>query len=123
VPPASAAASPASPATPLAIALEAGEQVTVTPRGATRQATDPTAATSWLQRELAFADEPLGAVVDEFNRYSRREIVLAEPRLGELRVNAVFHSTNAQSLLKFVERLDGLAVDASGERIVITAEP
>jgi transmembrane sensor len=103
------------------VALEAGEQATVLSTGHVAQARDVNvaAATGWLRHELTFADTALSAVIDEFNRYSPRPIVLVDPTLGEMRVNAVFHSTNPESLLLFVRRLEGVEIHESDAEIRI----
>src|ERR1700733_11072753 len=45
---------------------------------------------SWRQGQLAFDDETLADVIEELNRYCRRQIVLADPSLATLRVSGVF---------------------------------
>jgi transmembrane sensor len=107
------------------VLLSAGQQVVV-PRGGRVQAPSPVniaAATSWLQRELVFNGESLATVIEEFNRYSDTPIVLADESLGELRVNAVFHTTSAQSLLRFVSRLDDVKVETTDHEIKISRRP
>lgn len=98
--------------------LAAGEQAAVSPSGVIERQpkANIAAATSWLQQELVFDGQSLGAVVDEFNRYSRTPIVLSDPSLAELRINAVFHTTSPDSLLRFVTRYEGVEVErADGE--------
>lgn len=107
---------------PVPVAVAAGEQVIVSHAGVIEQRRDANvnAATRWLQQELVFEGQPLRAVVDEFNRYQRIPIVLADPELGDLRVNAVFNTTGPESLLRFVGRLDGVAVERGPQEIRIT---
>ncbi len=78
------------------------------------------AAVSWLQQELTFEDQPLTDVLEEFNRYSRTPIVLADPTLGNMRINAVFHTTNPDSLLRFISRYDNVQIERSDDEIRIT---
>jgi transmembrane sensor len=101
--------------------LSAGQQAVVKPLGTIerREGVNVAAATSWLQRELVFSGESLGSVVDEFNRYNKRTIVLTDPSLVDLRVNAVFNSTNPEALLKFVSRYDGIQVTQTRSEIRI----
>lgn len=108
---------PASEVTP----VSAGEQVVVTRTGTIeRRDANIAAATSWLRHEMIFSGEPLSVVAEEFNRYTRRTIVIDDPSLAELRINAVFHSTNPESLLKFVRRFEGVVVSEEPSQIRIS---
>jgi transmembrane sensor len=71
--------------------LSAGEQVRFDRRrmGA-RRAVDLVRADAWRRGLLIFSDEPLSQVVDEINRYRPGRIMLTNPRLAGIPVNAVF---------------------------------
>lgn len=101
--------------------LIAGQQAIVTPTGPVqlRYKANLAAATGWLQQELIFTGEPLSIVIDEFNRYSRKNILLDDPTLAELKINAVFNSTSPQSLLLFLNRLEGVKVNETQTEIHI----
>jgi transmembrane sensor len=102
--------------------LSAGEQMRVAASGAMERTANPNtaAAISWLQQELIFEGQPLTDVLEEFNRYTRIPIVLADPTLGDLRINAVFHTTNPDSLLRFISRYDNVRVDRSEKEVRIS---
>ena len=104
------------------IYLSAGEQIRVAASGAMERTANPNtaAAVSWLQQELIFEGQPLADVLEEFNRYTRIPIVLADPTLADLRVNAVFHTTNPDSLLRFISRYDHIQVERSEKEIRIS---
>src|SRR5262249_16375553 len=105
--------------------VSAGEQLRVGRNGAIPRAerTDTSAAISWLQQELRFDGQPLSDVLEEFNRYSHVPIVLSDAELGDLRVNAVFHTTNPGSLLRYVARLEGVQVERTDTEIRISRRP
>lgn len=107
------------------ILLAAGGQATVDSRGAVeyRPNANVDAATSWLKQELIFDGEPLSTVVEEFNRYSRTPIVLSDPSLADLRINAVLRATNPDALLRFVIGFEGVQVERSQEVIRIYRRP
>lgn len=107
----------AAPVAP--VSVNAGEQVIVGRAGAIEQHRDANvnAATRWLQQELVFEGQPLSAVVEEFNRYQRIPIVLDDPALGELRVNAVFNTTGPEPLLRYVGRMEGVTVQRTPREI------
>jgi transmembrane sensor len=104
-----------------AAVLSAGEQLRVAQSGAIEppRKADTIAATSWLKQELHFDGQPLSEVVEEFNRYARIPIVLDDPSLGAVRVNAVFHTTNPDALLRFIARFDAIQVVRSKKEIRI----
>lgn len=106
------------------ILLAAGEQVNVAAAGDIKRTAkaDTAAATGWLQQELTFDGQPLSDVVEELNRYTRTPIVLTDPALASLRINAVFHTTNPDSFLRYVERIDGVRVERSGNEIRLNRE-
>lgn len=100
--------------------LGAGEQATIDRTGvAIEPKANIAAATSWLHRELVFQGSPLSQVIQEFNRYSDTPIVLGDPSLGDLRINAVFHTTDPASLLRFLSQLEGVEVQRSTSEIKI----
>ena len=108
-----------------AVFVSGGEQVRVERSGKVEAPiqVNTSSATSWLQQELRFDDQPLSDVIEEFNRYSRTPLVLSDPSLGNVRINAVFHTTNSDSLLRFVSRLPGVSVERSEKEIRISRSP
>lgn len=83
--------------------LSAGERVTVTEDGAPApQRVDLSSATAWTQRRLIFDDTRLSDVVDEFNRYNHRQLVVASEELADFRISGVYSSTDPASLLRFL---------------------
>ena len=101
--------------------LLAGEQATVDHSGIVTAVpkANVAAVTSWLHQELVFQGEALRDVIDEFNRFSQTQIILADPSLDDLRINAVFHTTNPDSLVRFISRVEGIQVSRSGDEIKI----
>jgi transmembrane sensor len=104
-----------------AVLVPAGEQVAVmgsagiTPPAAA----DVTAATAWTQRRMIFESAPLSAVVEEFNRYNTRRLVIRDPRLTELHVSGVFSSTDSALLVQFLTMQAEIAVRESDNEIDI----
>jgi len=104
-----------------AIFLSAGEQVTVTPDSAGTpmpQHADITAATAWMQRKLIFEGSKLSDVVEEFNRYNRRQLVIEDPKLADFQISGVYSSTDPASLVLFM-RDQGLNVTEGDNEIRI----
>ena len=61
--------------------------------------TDPTRETAWLVGRLKFEGEPLGDVVDEFNRYSQRKVVVA-PEIAATPILGVFPSGDVEAFAR-----------------------
>jgi transmembrane sensor len=104
-----------------AVLVSTGEQVTVTNQEVPEpHRADLRAATAWTQRELVFDMTPLGEVVQEFNRYNTRKLVISDPALAELHVTGVFSSTDPASLLRFLRAQRGIDVVEAGREIRIS---
>jgi transmembrane sensor len=102
--------------------LAAGEQLTVS--NASEQIAsnvDVTAATAWTQKQIVFNSTPLSDVVDEFNRYNTRQLVIADPTIANMKISGEFSSTNPNSLLKGLNALGQFKVRETPSRIEISA--
>jgi ferric-dicitrate binding protein FerR (iron transport regulator) len=101
--------------------VSAGEQVTVTerPLPAPKQA-NVAAATAWTQHQLVFDASPLSDVVDGFNRYNTRQIVIEERALDDFHVSGVYSSTDPASLIRFLRQQPGIDVIETDEGVRIT---
>jgi len=84
----------------------------------------PDAVAAWTQRKLVFDDEPLASVVEQFNRYNRKRLVIEDERLGALALSGVFSCNDLDSLALFLKKIDGVdVVDApDGSRIIRSRE-
>ena len=102
------------------ILLAAGEQVTVEPKSvpAPHEA-DVSLATAWTQRKIALRAAPLSEVVEEFNRYNTRQLVIVDPDLKAIKISGVFSSTDPDSLLRFLRALPNISVADTGGEIQI----
>jgi transmembrane sensor len=109
---------------PAATALEAGvgEQAVYSVQDGRIDlaSADPAVATAWRGGVLKFVHEPLHEVVANLNRYSTREIVLAEPALGRLRYTGTVFGNRLEDWLDAVENVFPLHVSYDGpDRIVL----
>ncbi len=85
-----------------AILVSAGEQLTVTDHAVAAPApADVAVAIAWVQRRLIFDASRLSDVVDDFNRYNRRQIIIEDRALDDFHVSGVYSSTDPASLLRF----------------------
>jgi transmembrane sensor len=126
----SSGSAPAQPYAPVTLAdpsgfatvfLSAGEQVTVTPAQAmpTPARADIAATTAWMQRRLIFDGSRLSDVVQEFNRYNRRQIVIEGVELSDFHVSGVYSSTDPASLIRFLREQPGMKITEIADEIRI----
>jgi transmembrane sensor len=105
--------------------ISAGEQMTLTAQAArkTLQArpADLAAAMAWTQRRLVFDASLLAEVVEEFNRYNTRPLVIEDSALDRFPITGSFSSTNPSSLIRFLQAQPGIHVIATDDEIRIAA--
>ena len=106
-----------------AVFLSAGEQVTVTPAEpvAAPQHADIGATTAWMERRLIFEGSKLSDVVQEFNRYNKRQLVIEVAQLSDFHVSGVYSSTDPASLIRFLREQPGMKIVESDTEVQISA--
>ncbi len=127
------AASSSSPIPPAVPELSAGER-TIVPLAASRAATAPTApsieriaapavqrALAWQERRLEFDAVPLAEVAREFNRYNRRQLVIADAALAGRRFSGAFRADGYESFVRLLEADFGVTVEHRGREILLHA--
>jgi transmembrane sensor len=101
--------------------LEAGELAVVAPERVAI-ASVPTATVlrrlSWTEGKLVFDEETLATAVAEFNRYNRRQLVIADPSLATLHVGGNFEATDLPSFLSALERVFGVRSQGANDEVV-----
>ena len=113
------------------VELTAGLQLAVANQSAATPSTEPTPepvnlakATAWTERRLVFDDEPLSAIVAEFNRYNRARLIITDSDLNQKRISGVFDANDPNefiALLSSLERID-IRQSAEGHRTLIRVE-
>ncbi|HKT73508.1 MAG TPA: FecR family protein [Steroidobacteraceae bacterium] len=103
--------------------VSAGEQVTVTERTiAAPKRINVAGATAWTQHQLVFDTAPLSDVVDGFNRYNTRQIVIEDLQLQDFHVSGVYSSTDPASLIRFLREQPGVRVIETDRDVRITRQ-
>jgi transmembrane sensor len=103
-----------------AILLSAGDQLTfsdATPRPQPRHAS-PTATIAWTQGQLVLESASLADVAEEFNRYSRRHLTVADHGEQPLRLSGVF-ATDPDFLLRYLRQRPDITVQETATDIHI----
>src|SRR6185312_2996797 len=100
--------------------LAAGEQALITGGTIVKSLhVNVAAVTAWIQGELEFDETPLSEAVVEFNRYSRKRLIITSPALTEVRVSGVYSPSDTDSLLLFLRNQPDLAVTETDTEIRI----
>jgi transmembrane sensor len=80
---------------------------------------DIVATTAWLQRRLIFDGSKLSDVVQEFNRYNKRQLVIENAQLSDFHVSGIYSSTDPASLIRFLREQPGMQVTESDNEVRI----
>ena len=78
---------------------------------------------AWQHRLLDFTATPLGEIVAAFNRRNATQLVLADPGLAALRVNASLRSDNVIGFVKLLETGFGVRAERRGENEILLSRP
>jgi transmembrane sensor len=76
---------------------------------------------AWQERRLEFDAAPLAEVVREFNRYNRRQLVLADAALAARRFSGAFRADGLESFVRLLEVDFGVRADHRERDIVLHA--
>jgi len=107
-------------ATPGVTILNAGERAQF--RGSAPPAVDKPALDSvlgWLQGRLTFDHTPLAEAVAEFNRYSRKRIVVRSADAGKIKVDGVFRTEDVLSFVRAVATLNHLNLRILADELIL----
>jgi transmembrane sensor len=77
---------------------------------------------AWRDGNLAFTRQTLGEAVADFNRYSVRQIVIADPALERERIFGQYRIDAPEQFAKDIGAYLNVPVEVSAERIVIGAK-
>lgn len=92
--------------------LQPGEQLIAKGADTMSVATaDVEQSTSWQYGRLVFRGETLGAAVAEFNRYSERQLSIADPALAQLPISGVFSVSRPENFLAAVKEFYPVRID------------
>ena len=104
--------------------LKPGEQARLVPAEPVKvAAVDLGREQAWRFGRMILDNAPLGAAVDDLNRYGGRRVVLADPALAEMKVSGVFHTRDPEA---FVEAITAafpvrLAEESRGQLVLAPA--
>lgn len=75
---------------------------------------------TWRAGYIAFHDTDLAAVVAELNRYSKKQLVIADPDIATLRVGGNLRAANVAAFVRILEEDFAVQARDEGDRVVLT---
>jgi transmembrane sensor len=107
------------------VAVSAGNGVGYSQEGAVSQLrpAEVNRIQGWRTQRMIFNDIPLDAALAEYNRYSRRPIVLSNPALGSRHINGVFHIGDEAAFLSALDQGLHLKADKGDVQTVLEPTP
>ena len=105
---------------PAPVRIRFDQQARVRSGASTAQVVDAAVekAIAWREQRLIFDALPLEQVIEEFNRYHARPVIIAEQELKPLPISGVFRCDDRASFLQFLSRME-LADSAEREDGII----
>jgi transmembrane sensor len=101
------------------VRLNPGDQLDVGDRIGAPRHVDAHAAVAWLQRQIAFQDEPLGEVAAEFNRYGPITVEIKDESLRALPISGIVDAYDTDSFAAYLATLNGVIVRKTPTRILV----
>jgi transmembrane sensor len=80
---------------------------------------DPNDAFAWLEGRIRFRDRPLGDVLDELRRYHRGIIIVANGRIGELRVSGNYRLDDPALVVASLAEAVGATLTRLSDHVLI----
>ena len=103
--------------------VHAGERTVVADRAAdiavARQPVEVQRKLAWREGKLIFDNQTLGEAVAEFNRYSQKKIVIADPALGRRKLVGQYQIDAPERFAQDVGAVLQIPVSITAEKIVI----
>lgn len=76
-------------------------------------------ALAWQTMRIQFSDVPLREIVDQFNRYNSRKLVLTDLATGDIRVGGSFRADNLDAFVRLLDLGFGVQATRQGDDIVL----
>jgi transmembrane sensor len=105
------------------VLLTAGEQVTMRSSGTAEpvRKVDSDRKLAWAKGRLDFDNETVATAVEEFNRYNRVQLHVADGALAKRPVSGVFDASDPESFIAFIQTVAPVRVVRSNAAEIILA--
>ena len=104
------------------VSVGAGEQIRIDPGANLENTTkaDLYQNESWRSGRIVFEGQPLGQVVEQFNRYAKVPIEVSDLALRSVRIGGTFDALDIDSFCAFLQRIDGVVITRTPKSIDIS---
>lgn len=92
------------------VQLSAGDRAEIVADEAIGRAEVASALVAWTEQRVVFRGAALDRVINEFNRYQNKPVIINDSRLASLIISGVFDPKNPESLLNYLELYEGVQV-------------
>jgi transmembrane sensor len=99
--------------------LSAGDRATIKGGDLARPAEAAPSVMAWTGRRVVFRGATLATVIDEFNRYQDRAVIIDDSGLATLVISGVFDPGNPESLLAYLQLVEGVRVSHAADGTVL----
>lgn len=104
--------------------LDPGQQLVVSAQGEARVVpANIERVLAWQSGQMIFDDEPLATAIERVNRYTVEHLVIADSRVGELRISGVFHTNNVRGFVETLTSYLPVRAEARRDAIVLRSVP
>lgn len=115
---------PAGPAGPAAATILTRNDMELAEAGRTlvmhKSAAQIADELGWRDGKLVFDQMTLSQAAAQFNRYNRKQLVILDPEVGQIRIGGRFETGNVDAFARLLQQGFGLAVESHGDRIAIS---
>ncbi|MEJ0038996.1 MAG: FecR domain-containing protein [Gammaproteobacteria bacterium] len=102
------------------VVVSAGERVIATADAlAAPHQTNAAAATAWTEGKLVFDAAPLSEVIEEFNRYTVKRLVIDDAGLRNTHISGAFSVTDSQQFVEFLHQRFGVVSHETDDEVRI----
>lgn len=103
--------------------LTANEQITVTRSNTIEpvRKVDSGRELAWTQGRLIFDNDTIGAATEQFNRYNRIRLRVADSTLANRRVSGIFNASDPESFIAFVQTVTHIRIDRDNKQEITIA--
>ncbi len=74
---------------------------------------------AWENPRLVFSGQSLAAVAEQFNRYNRSQLVIADPETARIAVGGSFRANHVNAFVRLLTSSFGIDAEQQGDRILL----
>jgi transmembrane sensor len=97
------------------IQLSPGDHATISDNDRSGSGRTAQSITAWTDQRVIFRGATLAEVVDEFNRYQGRPVIIGDTQLAPIIINGVFDPRQPDSLVTYLKLYEGVRTERSAD--------